>query len=137
MHGRSSHPRLCPGVGHDRSWFILAGSCRFRLQSFTNDLSNPVELRSHRPDRDADGSGDFLIGEATERDQQEHFSVDLGKGPKDRVDAIGLKQGVVSIGVNQLPGPMGFYLVANIVREEGTDIIVPLHMAEGFTVSNP
>lgn len=47
------------------------------------------------------------------------------------------KQGVVSIGVNQLPGPMGFYLVANIVREEGTDIIVPLHMAEGFTVSNP
>ena len=47
------------------------------------------------------------------------------------------KQGIVSIGVNQLPGPMGFYLVANIICEDSADIIVPLHMAEGFTVSNP
>ena len=44
---------------------------------------------------------------------------------------------VISIGVNQLPGPMGFYLVANIVSDEGPDVIVPLHMTDGFAVSNP
>jgi hypothetical protein len=47
------------------------------------------------------------------------------------------KAGIVSIGVNQLPGPMGFYLVANIQTERGPDIIVPLHTASEFRVSNP
>lgn len=47
------------------------------------------------------------------------------------------KRGVVSIGISQLPGPMGFYLVANVVTEDGPDVIVPLHMASEFRVSNP
>jgi hypothetical protein len=47
------------------------------------------------------------------------------------------KAGIVSIGVAQLPGPMGFYLVANVVPEGGPDIIVPLHTASEFRVSNP
>jgi hypothetical protein len=47
------------------------------------------------------------------------------------------KRGVISIGVGQLPGPMGFYLVANVVTEDGPDVIVPLHMASEFRVSNP
>jgi hypothetical protein len=45
---------------------------------------------------------------------------------------------VLSIGVDQLPGPMGFYLVANIVFESmGPDLIIPLHMTEGIEVLNP
>jgi hypothetical protein len=47
------------------------------------------------------------------------------------------KAGIVSIGIDQLPGPMGFYLVANVIPEDGPDIIVPLHMASEFRVSNP
>lgn len=47
------------------------------------------------------------------------------------------KQGIISIGIDELPGPMGMYLVANILRDNGPDVIIPLHMAEGFMVSNP
>lgn len=47
-------------------------------------------------------------------------------------------KGVLSIGVNQLPGPMGFYLVANIIFEtDRADEIVPLHMCESVAVNNP
>lgn len=38
------------------------------------------------------------------------------------------RNGVVAIIVDQLPGPMGWYLVARIKRE-GRDSIIPLHMA--------
>ena len=45
---------------------------------------------------------------------------------------------VLSIGVNELPGPMGFYLVANIVYEDGRpDVIIPLHLVQEIYVSNP
>lgn len=45
---------------------------------------------------------------------------------------------IVSIGVDRLPGPMGWYLVANIIFEDGKpDVIIPLHMAESFEVLNP
>lgn len=44
--------------------------------------------------------------------------------------------GVYSIGVHQLPGPMGFYLVANITFKEGPDLIVALHNALHFEVLN-
>jgi hypothetical protein len=47
-------------------------------------------------------------------------------------------RGVMSIGVNQLPGPMGFYLVANIIYEtDAPDLIIPLHLAQEIFVSNP
>lgn len=47
-------------------------------------------------------------------------------------------KGVLSIGVNQLPGPMGFYLVANIVYEDDrTDVIIPLHHVQEIFVLNP
>lgn len=42
------------------------------------------------------------------------------------------KAGVTSIGIDRLPGPMGFYLVAYVLTDEGPDIIVPLHTAEEF-----
>lgn len=45
---------------------------------------------------------------------------------------------ITSIGVNQLPGPMGFYLVANVIFEdERPDVIIPLHMSDQFQVLNP
>jgi hypothetical protein len=45
---------------------------------------------------------------------------------------------VSTIGVHELPGPMGNYLVANITFDtEGPDRIVPLHMALHFEVLNP
>jgi hypothetical protein len=48
------------------------------------------------------------------------------------------KQGVMSIGINRLPGPMGFYLVANVIFEnDHPNVIIPLHMAEEIQVSNP
>lgn len=47
-------------------------------------------------------------------------------------------KGVMSIGVNQLPGPMGFYLVANIIYEDNrSDVIIPLHLAQEIYVLNP
>jgi len=47
-------------------------------------------------------------------------------------------RGVMSIGVNQLPGPMGFYLVANIIFEtDQADIIIPLHLVQEIYVVNP
>lgn len=47
-------------------------------------------------------------------------------------------RGVMSIGVNQLPGPMGFYLVANIIFEsDQADVIIPLHLAQEIFVLNP
>lgn len=47
-------------------------------------------------------------------------------------------RGVMSIGVNQLPGPMGFYLVANICFEgDSADIIIPLHHVQEIYVVNP
>jgi hypothetical protein len=46
-------------------------------------------------------------------------------------------KGVMSIGVHELPGPMGFYLVANITYESGTDVIIPLHLAQEIFVLNP
>ena len=47
-------------------------------------------------------------------------------------------KGVLSIGVSQLPGPMGFYLVANIIFEtDRADEIVPLYMCESVSVLNP
>lgn len=47
-------------------------------------------------------------------------------------------KGIMSIGVNQLPGPMGFYLVANIIFEtDAPDVIIPLHNALEIFVSNP
>lgn len=45
---------------------------------------------------------------------------------------------VRSIGVNQLPGPMGFYLVANIIFDtDAPDVIIPLHAVSEIYVSNP
>jgi len=45
---------------------------------------------------------------------------------------------VMSIGVNQLPGPMGFYLVANIIFEnDNADVIIPLHLVQEIYVLNP
>jgi hypothetical protein len=47
-------------------------------------------------------------------------------------------KGVRSIGVHQLPGPMGFYLVANITYEDDrADVIIPLHLAQEIFVVNP
>ena len=47
-------------------------------------------------------------------------------------------KGVLSIGVNQLPGPMGFYLVANIIFEnDNADVIIPLHLVQEIYVLNP
>lgn len=47
-------------------------------------------------------------------------------------------KGVMSIGVNQLPGPMGFYLVANVIYEDDrADVILPLHLAQEIYVVNP
>lgn len=47
-------------------------------------------------------------------------------------------RGVLSIGVNQLPGPMGFYLVANIIFEsDQADVIIPLHFVQEIYVLNP
>lgn len=47
------------------------------------------------------------------------------------------KAGVTSIGIDQLPGPMGFYFVAYVLTDDGPDIIVPLHTANEFRISNP
>lgn len=47
------------------------------------------------------------------------------------------KKGIISIAVNRLPGPMGFYAVAVVCREEGPDQIFPLHMLAEIQVSNP
>ncbi|WP_176358537.1 hypothetical protein [Mycobacterium persicum] len=48
------------------------------------------------------------------------------------------RKNVMSIGVRKLPGPMGYYLVANVIFEDDQpDIIIPLHGAEEFRVSNP
>lgn len=45
---------------------------------------------------------------------------------------------VRSIHVDQLPGPMGFYLVAVITFESSkADKIIPLHMAQTIEVLNP
>lgn len=47
-------------------------------------------------------------------------------------------KGVLSIGVDQLPGPMGYYLVANVIfQDDRADLIIPLHAAEEILVSNP
>jgi len=47
-------------------------------------------------------------------------------------------KGIMSIGVNQLPGPMGFYLVANIIFEDDSaDVIIPLHFVQEIYVLNP
>lgn len=47
-------------------------------------------------------------------------------------------RGVRSIGVNQLPGPMGFYLVANVIYEDDrADVILPLHLVQEIYVVNP
>lgn len=48
------------------------------------------------------------------------------------------KDGVLSIGVAELPGPMGAYLVANVVFEnDDPDLVAPLHLLECFEVLNP
>jgi hypothetical protein len=47
------------------------------------------------------------------------------------------RNGCVSIGVRNMPGPMGHFLVANVMLEEGPDVIAPLHMLESFSVLNP
>lgn len=47
-------------------------------------------------------------------------------------------RGVMSIGVGELPGPMGFYLVANVIFEsDAADVIIPLHSVAEIFVSNP
>jgi hypothetical protein len=38
------------------------------------------------------------------------------------------KKGVTSITADRLPGPMGFYVVAVVKWESGTEQIFPLHM---------
>lgn len=38
------------------------------------------------------------------------------------------KHGVASITVNRLAGPMGWYVVAVVKRDNGTEQILPLHM---------
>ena len=46
--------------------------------------------------------------------------------------------GVTSIGVCQLPGPMGVYLVANVIFDDGrADVVAPLHTLRSFEVLNP
>ena len=40
---------------------------------------------------------------------------------------------VTDITIDQLAGPMGFYLVAVVKRETWPDFIMPLHMAETIT----
>lgn len=45
---------------------------------------------------------------------------------------------VTSIGVRELPGPMGMYLVANVIFDDGRpDLIAPLHSLRSFEVLNP
>lgn len=46
-------------------------------------------------------------------------------------------KGITSIAVQKLPGPMGEYLVANIISERGPDVIIPLHAALEIRVNNP
>jgi len=47
-------------------------------------------------------------------------------------------KGVMGIGVNQLPGPMGFYLVASVIYEDDrADVIIPLHLAQEIYTLNP
>jgi hypothetical protein len=47
-------------------------------------------------------------------------------------------KGVMSIGVNQLLGPMGHYLVANVIYEDDrADVILPLHLVQEIYVVNP
>lgn len=47
-------------------------------------------------------------------------------------------KGVMSIGVNQLPGPMGYYLVANVIYEDDrADVVIPLHHVQEIFVLNP
>jgi len=45
---------------------------------------------------------------------------------------------VLGISIDQLPGPMGFYLVA-VVRfeDDRADLLIPLHMADSFEALNP
>lgn len=48
------------------------------------------------------------------------------------------KNGVTSIGVRKLPGPMGDYLVANVIFDDGRpDVVAPLHTLRSFDVLNP
>lgn len=69
-------------------------------------------------------------------------------GDGDRLIAIYLSDGpptykvgvgkCLSIGVCQLPGPMGYYLVANVIFEDARpDFIAPLHSLVAFEALNP
>ena len=69
-------------------------------------------------------------------------------GDGDRLIAIYLSDGpptykagqgkCLSIGVYELPGPMGNYLVANVIFEDARpDFIAPLHSLAAFEVLNP
>ncbi len=50
----------------------------------------------------------------------------------------GVGKGITSIGVRKLPGPMGYFLVANVIFEDGrADVVAPLHMLRSFDVLNP
>ncbi len=43
--------------------------------------------------------------------------------------------GIRSITVGKLPGPMGYYLTAQITFDDDrADIVIPLHMAERFEI---
>lgn len=70
----------------------------------------------------------------------------VGKG--DRLVAIYLSDGpptyragsgkCISIGVDELPGPAGFYLVANVIFDDDRpDFIAPLHSLAAFEILNP
>lgn len=57
--------------------------------------------------------------------------------PGPQVYRAGVK-GVESIGVHELPGPMGAYLVANVTYGDGApDVIVPLHHCSEIFIQNP
>lgn len=53
------------------------------------------------------------------------------------VPMIAGKKGILSIAVNRLAGPMGWYVVAVVCRDNGPDQIFPLHQLVEIQVSNP
>lgn len=75
-------------------------------------------------DRELLEVGDRLISVTTPGEGGQYFKAGTDK--------------VLSIAVNRLPGPMGFYAVANIIFDDDRpDLIIPLHMAASVEVLNP
>ena len=71
------------------------------------------------------GEGDRLIAVTTPGQTGRQWRVGFGE----------VGEAIRSITVGRLPGPMGFYLTAQIIFEDRRpDIVIPLHMAEAFEI---